>query len=140
MNFNDQTLTRPFSKHFKAVTADTVEPRLNNWVVTDPLAGTKEPLKIIFNDRLDYISAQTLISITTENNIPVEGEMVLQANESESIYVPKHFWKAGKYKIRVASNLEDLAANSLNGRFDHQRGTLKKQLETYIEEIIFYIK
>lgn len=140
LGFNGENLNKDFTKKFIAVSEDTTAPTLSNWSVTRPNADTRDFLKIDFNDRIDHISAQTLIKVVDDNAQLVEGKIILEKNESVWIFKPEHKWKKGAYKLIVNSRLEDIAANSLNGKFDHKKGTLKQEKEYHAEQLTFNIQ
>ena len=70
----------------------------------------------------------------------MEGEITLGKNESLWIFKPKLKWQKGNYKLIVNSRLEDIAANTLNGIFDHKKGSLKQEKEQYSEQVEFIIQ
>jgi hypothetical protein len=124
LDFNDQQLARSFSKTFVAVKEDRTPPRVELWHYNVPKSKSKQKLVIDFNDKIDHISAQTLIRITYKGKT-VEGEILLKNQEQQSVFEPKKQWKKGTYKIEVSPSLEDIATNSMNQVFDHKVGDLK---------------
>jgi hypothetical protein len=124
LDFNDQQLARSFSKTFVAVKEDRTPPRVELWHYNVPKSKSKQKLVIDFNDKIDHISAQTLIRITYKGKT-VEGEILLKNQEQQSVFEPKKQWKKGTYKIKVSPSLEDIATNSMNQVFDHKVGDLK---------------
>lgn len=139
-DFNDENLNQVFSKKFNAVSEDTTAPNLSNWSVSCPIANTGDFLKIDFNDKIDHISAKTLIKVVDDNGQLVVGKIILGKNESAWIFKPEHKWKKGAYNLIVNSRLEDIAANSLNGIFDHNKESLKMEKEQYSEQVKFDIR
>jgi hypothetical protein len=139
-DFNDENLNREFSKKFNTVSEDTTAPNLSDWSVTCPNANTVDFLKIDFNDRIDHISAKTLIKVADDNGRLVEGKIILEKNESVWIFKPVNKWKKGTYNLIVNSRLEDIAANSLNEIFDHKKESLKMGREQYSERLKFDIR
>ena len=140
VDFNNEKLNRRFIKKFIAVSEDTTAPNLTNWSVTCPPANTREVFTINLNDKVDHISAKTFIKIIDDNERIMEGEITLGKNESLWIFKPKLKWQKGNYKLIVNSRLEDIAANTLNGIFDHKKGSLKQEKEQYSEQVEFIIQ
>lgn len=140
LDFNNEKLNNRFIKKFIAVSEDITAPDLADWSVTCPPANTKENLTINFNDKVDHISAKTFIKIIDDNERIMEGQITLGKNESLWIFKPKLKWQKGNYKLIVNSRLEDIAANTLNGIFDHKKGSLKQEKEQYSEQVEFIIQ
>ena len=140
LDFNNEKLNKRFIKKFIAVSEDTTVPNLSNWFVGCPRANTKNCFTINFHDKIDHISAKTLIKINDEDERIVEGQITLGKNESLWIFKPKLKWQRGTYQLIVNSRLEDIAANTLNGIFDHKIGSLKQEKEQYSEQLEFIIQ
>ena len=128
MNFNDQTLEEVFVKKFIAVAEDTIPPKTEYWNLSLPKATTDDLLLIDFNDKIDHISATTLIKIFCKNK-EIKGEIALDNKEQRWSFKPDKKWEKGNYQIIIHPRLEDIAANSVNQIFDHNPADFKPDNE-----------
>lgn len=119
MDFNDQKLQQNFTKTFVAVDEDMLPPKTSEWKLSLPKVGSNDVLSIDFNDKIDHISAQTLIKFFF-NDTEIKGKTELGNQEQKLIFKPSKKWRKGNYQIIVNQRLEDIAANSLNQIFDHK--------------------
>ena len=119
LDFNDQKLGKSFTKTFVAVKEDRLAPDTKKWDLTLPKKNTKEEIEIHFNDKIDPISATTLIKIY-KGNKEIKGAILLKKKEKAWLFQPLNEWEIGEYQIVVNPRLEDIAANSLTQIFDHK--------------------
>tara|TARA_B110000091_G_scaffold178653_1_gene194531 strand:- start:1701 stop:2495 length:795 start_codon:yes stop_codon:yes gene_type:complete len=119
LDFSDQQLKENFTKTFLAVQEDTIAPDTKLWQLTLPKVNTQDVIIIDFKDKIDHISAQTLIKVF-QNNKEIHGLISLTNNEQKYTFKPVKNWKKGSYQILVHPSLEDIAANSVNQVFDHK--------------------
>ena len=119
LDFNNQALSNSFTKIFIAVKEDRLPPNTKSWKVFLPKANTKEAIVIDFKDKIDHISAYTLIKVF-KDKIEIKGEISLTNQEQKWVLHPYKNWKKGNYSIIVNPLLEDIAANSVNQVFDHK--------------------
>lgn len=123
LGFNNQPLANSYSKKFTAVKEDIVPPDTKKWKLSLPISNTTEPIVIDFKDKIDHISANTLIKIFRDNK-EIKGKMFLQNHEQKAIFIPYKKFKKGSYQLIVNYRLEDIAANSVNQVFDHKLSDL----------------
>jgi hypothetical protein len=119
LDFNDQQLKENLTKTFLAVQADTIPPDTKIWQLTLPKVNTQDIITIDFKDKIDHISAQTLIKVF-QNNKEIHGLISLTNKEQKYTFMPDKNWKKGSYQILLHASLEDIAANSVNQVFDHK--------------------
>jgi hypothetical protein len=119
LDFNDQQLKENFTKTFIAVQEDTIPPDTKLWQLTLPKVNSQDVITIDFKDKIDHISAQTLIKVF-QNGKEIQGLISLSNEEQKYIFKPDKNWKKGSYQILVHPSLEDIAANSINQVFDHK--------------------
>ena len=118
MDFNDQKLSGKFSKTFLAVKEDRVPPDTENWKLLLPKANSSDAILINFQDKIDHVSAHTLIKVF-QNNKEIQGQISLSNQEQNWAFKPFKNWEKGNYSIIINPRLEDIVANSLNQIFDH---------------------
>jgi hypothetical protein len=119
LDFNDQQLKENFIKSFIAVQEDIIAPDTKLWQLTLPKVNTQDVITIDFKDKIDHISAETLIKVF-KNDKEIQGLISLTNKEQKYIFKPDKNWKKGSYQILVHPSLEDITANSVNQVFDHK--------------------
>lgn len=130
LDFNNRTLSKSFTKIVTAVQEDRLAPDIKNWKLHLPKCHSKQAITIHFNDKIDYISAQTLITIF-KDEVVIKGAFLLINQDQTLTFIPYKNWKKGNYTIRINSQLEDIAANSLNQVFDHKPSDFEPKITKY---------
>lgn len=105
-------------KRFAAGPPDHETPKPDEWDLTTPKAGSRDPLIIAFGEPLDRRLAGRLISAMTTQRRIVNGRVVVDRNETRWLLTPAEPWKAGDYMLQVEGILEDLAGNSVGRPFE----------------------
>ena len=126
LDFNNQTLSSSFTKTFIAVKEDVHPPDTKNWTISLPKANSSEAVSIDFKDKIDHISAHTLIKVFKDGR-EINGKISLIEEEEKWVFKPNKYWKKGNYSIIVNPQLEDIAANSVNQVFDHSPSDFKQK-------------
>jgi hypothetical protein len=110
-------LKQPAFKAFVVGARDSSSPDLQKWALHVPQAGSRQPLIIHFGEPLDYFLSQETIRIVDENN-EVAGKAEARYKETQLVFHPEKPWPAGRYRLQVAAELEDLAGNNLQRPFE----------------------
>ena len=118
LDINGAPLLQNFEKTFLVVGVDRNSPVPEDWSIDQPEAGTKEPLRIHFNEPMDYGLLHSAITVIREGNTRVKGHISVSQEESVWVFAPSTPWQIANYKIRVNAWLEDLAGNNLRRKFD----------------------
>ena len=110
---NGVPLAETFRHDFTAGPAERrgIDPKL--WKLSEPKAGTAEPLVIDFDRPLDYALLQDVFKIPG-----VSGSAASSPGESQWRFQPAQPWKSGDYNLIVDMALEDLAGNRIGRPFD----------------------
>jgi hypothetical protein len=106
-------LKEGFTKTFKVGPAIRKRLELNKWRITEPKAGTREPLIVRFPQMMDFALVGRLLRVP---GIP--GTVAVDRNETRWNYIPNETWKSGEYHIEVEPALEDVAGNRMDHVFD----------------------
>ena len=112
------SLMNPYSKMIYVFGRDIHSPKIDDWNIQTPPAGTKKALIIDFKEPLDAILTLEAFQINTQEQRPITGTFELNQNENQLSFSPDNPWVKGNYTITVDSILEDLAGNNLNRLFD----------------------
>jgi hypothetical protein len=109
-----------FRKAFQIGPADRTPPDPRRWKIQAPVAGTRAPVVVEFDEPLDQALALRLITIGSGpgTTARMSGEATLAANERRWSWLPSEPWAAGTYQLVVASTIEDLAGNNIGKTFD----------------------
>lgn len=105
-------------KEFRVGPPDRSPPNPMSWHITRPTPKTRERLKIGFPESLDHALASRVIWIEDAKHDPIVGDVRLEKNETHWSLLPENAWPAGRYHLRAALILEDLAGNSIGRPFE----------------------
>jgi hypothetical protein len=133
-------LATRFIKQFIAVKEDTIAPAMSDWKIINPIANTLLPVMVYFRESIDHISALSYLIITDSNGKKIKGNISLKRNETVWEFTPALPWKKGDYRLIINDRLEDIAANNLNGSFDHFKGMLKDSKEGSVETVTIRVE
>ncbi len=127
-------LQQPYSKKFFVRERDDVSPQPESWKITAPQAASKGPLRIALNESLDYFLLQETITVLDETGNKIGGAIKINAQEKELAFSSDKEWKKGRYRLRIASYLEDIAGNNLMRPFDRDiTRQVEKKVDDYAE-------
>ena len=111
-------LVEPCRKEFHVVAADDTQPDASKWRVQTPRAGTKEPLRIDFDEPLDHAMLLRVLEVADGQERFVAGKIEVGKDEQSWSFSPELAWTAGPHNIFVDTTLEDLAGNSIGRPFE----------------------
>ncbi|WP_395747748.1 Ig-like domain-containing protein [Prosthecobacter sp.] len=106
-----------------ALTAGAVDhatPNPGRWQIRVPQAGTRDPLKVTFDEPLDPAMLASALKVRCAE-ADVAGTVALALDARTWYFIPAEPWVAGKGAIIVDPLLEDLAGNNLLGPFEVDR-------------------
>ena len=112
------TLGRSATKSFVTVPRDSLSPNPEQWTIKPPKPGSRESLTVTFGESLDYSLLTETLHILDEEGRAVAGKWQPVDEEKRGLFKPAMAWKAGLYRLKIESRLEDLAGNNLNRPFD----------------------
>ena len=110
-------LPKSYSKSLTVSARDENIPVPEQWTLKPPKAGTKDALRVVFHEALDYMLVMEAIQIR-DSGTAVSGTMSTINKELTALFVPDEPWRTGVYHLSIESRLEDLAGNNLNRLFD----------------------
>ena len=133
-------LSKPYTRQFFVSSRDSVGPDINQWKLEVPGSGTKEPLVIHTMEPLDYFLLHETLKIVDDNRKKTEVSVKITHHESVVSLIPNKPWKPGRYRLVVASYLEDLAGNNLDKLFDRDITTKQDTDDQVLHEKQFTIR
>lgn len=110
-------LAEEFSRGFVAGPSDVEVPDLSAWLLSGPIVGTTQPLRVSLGSVHDHLSMAFRIRVQLGGK-PLAGRIALADNETVWMFTPKAPWTAAPYEVSVGEQLEDLAGNRPGELFD----------------------
>ena len=114
-------LRADFRKHFSVGPADEQSPDPRRWQLAPPAAGSRGPLVVRFGEPLDQALLERMLWVVDADGQRLPGEMIIGERETSWSFAPERRWQAGKYQLVADTLLEDLAGNSIAGKFEVER-------------------
>lgn len=110
---NGNPLAETFRHDFAAGPAErrAIDPQL--WKLSEPRAGTAEPLVVTFDRPLDYALLGDSFQVAG-----VSGKAAIGPGETGWRFQPDRPWTPGEHNLVVGTELEDLAGNRIGRPFD----------------------
>jgi hypothetical protein len=105
-------------KAFRVGPEDDRPPMPATWSIFPPQSGTVAPLVVSFPESLDHVLLLDRLIIRDARGAVVSGSIAIGREETEWRFTPTAKWVAGDYVIDVATDLEDLAGNSIARPFE----------------------
>jgi hypothetical protein len=112
------SLATDFKHSFTTIAEDRKRPLPQDWTLTLPRVGTREPLAIRFDEPLDRALLDGYLEILNAQAEPVSVTMIPVIGDDRCTVVPEKPWKSGNHLLQVSDLLEDLAGNTRVRVFD----------------------
>lgn len=106
-------LVQGMEKKFVGAPSDRTPPAPRLWKITEPAAGTRDPLIIRFPKPMDAALLERMLRVEL-----VEGRITVTDFEREWHYTPNAPWQPGVHRILADNLLEDISGNHLDKPFD----------------------
>jgi hypothetical protein len=113
-----QPLGKDVVKKFRTTAADSRRPLPQDWRLTPPAAGTRQPLRLDFDEPLDHALMQRCLDVRDAAGGEVAGTVRVGEKEASWLFEPARPWQAAEYSVRVEELLEDVAGNTPIRVFD----------------------
>ena len=113
-----QSLKVAFAKKFKVSAPDNEQPDPRQWKLSKPVANSRTPLEVRFNEPLDHAMLHRVLGISNSRGKPVPGKITVDQHETRWSFQPSTSWQAGDYQLVVNSELEDRSGNSIGRKFE----------------------
>ncbi len=118
---------------FDTVQADHQCPSLERWRITAPKVGTREPVRIDFDEALDTAMLTSALHVLSQGK-KLALEVSLSPSGKHWSAAPEQPWKAGNYPLHADPLLEDLAGNSLTEPFEVDTEAARKTRAVLVRE------
>jgi hypothetical protein len=114
-----QPLATPFRHSFRAGPAEMKALRIEDWRVTPPNAGTRDPLTVTFPKPLDHGLMTRAVGVSRKGTTDaLAGDAAIGRREVSWTFTPRIPWTAGAYDVVALGILEDPAGNRIGRPFD----------------------
>lgn len=114
---NGLPLTEDFRRTFRVASADARPLDTATWRIRPPAAGGRTGVVVTFPEPLDHGLMMRALGIRRGDQ-PVEGEIVVDRNETRWTFTPAEPWQTGAYNLLALDILEDLAGNQIGRAFE----------------------
>jgi hypothetical protein len=111
-----------FLKTFTATASDDEQPNPEKWRIGTPKANSTDRVSLTFNEPLDHAMLSRVLQVLDADRRPIAGKTEVTEHETVWSFLPTTPWKKGVYMVDVASNIEDLAGNSIARPFETRSG------------------
>lgn len=115
---NGLPLKQRYRRTFKVGPPDEKPLAPASWKIETPAPGSSAPLTVAFPEPLDHGLLLRALGVLAPNGKPLEGEVVVGANELTWSFTPGEPWKAGPHNLVAFAMLEDLAGNRIGRAFE----------------------
>jgi hypothetical protein len=105
-------------KRFRVTDAVREPIAVEQWKIVPPAPNSRQPLVLLFPRPLDRALLSHTITIVSKGEQSIDGQIVIDQQETRWSFTPTSPWAAGPYRIRVSSSLEDVCGNSVRAAFD----------------------
>jgi hypothetical protein len=113
-------IANDFSRKFYVSGRDSELPKPIFDYFVSPEANTKQPVSLLFNERIDFTSLYKGAEIIDSDGIRVPVSLKARRSDASFQMTPLQNWKHGKYSIILHNTITDLAANRFNRLFEIQ--------------------
>lgn len=117
---NGLSLGRDYVHTFRTGPPDHQSPRPTDWTILPPAAHSHEPLTLRFPEALDYAALRHGLVVLDPEGNPVPGKAIIIDAERGWQWQPESPWAAGRYRLQIHPDLEDLAGNNPLRPFDRR--------------------
>ncbi|GGG40006.1 hypothetical protein GCM10011344_46090 [Dokdonia pacifica] len=107
-----------FKHSFSVSDPDRKKPSITSWKLQLPLANTKDPIILQYQEQLDYGSLQNTLQIVDTSGNRIKGKFIIAANQKNIYFTPLNNWNKNTYTLKCKPIIEDLSGNNLERLFD----------------------
>lgn len=130
------SLVARHSATFEATQADVTSPNPEDWKLTLPRVGTRDPITVKLDGAADHLSLAYRIRVVESNSDSIPGNLELDDAETIWRFTPVQPWNDIPYALRVDPLIEDLAGNRMDSPFDLDLSTGAESMKPTVERLI----
>ncbi len=111
-------MVQRYKKAFRVGPVDRSVPDPKSWTREIPKVGSLGKLQLWFPEPMDHALSSRLIRVEDAKGQAVLGDVSMSEAEQVWALTPEGAWKAGDYRFRILSTLEDLSGNQIGKPFE----------------------
>ncbi|MEM6956238.1 MAG: hypothetical protein AAF645_11135, partial [Myxococcota bacterium] len=121
MSLRRQALAHEHVFEFTAAPEDREAVNPSRWQLALPRVGSRDPLRVRFDEPMDHVAVMRMLSLRTANGEPLGGRWQLDQGGERATWTPCANWPETLQGIvlRVEGRFEDVAGNNINAALDH---------------------
>ena len=128
------------TKSFTVGPHDNAVPNLKRWKLAIPASGTTVPLKVNFDEAMDWAMQTTALKVVGATGHPIEGRAKSLGDETAWLFTPAQPWTKGRYFLDVNPEFEDLAGNSFARAFESSPTDASSPSSPVVTRLDFEVK
>lgn len=132
-------LNDAYAKTFSVSKEDRSRIDPANWQLTTPVENSYRALTVGFGEPVDHVSIQSYLAVHRASGEKVSGGWSATDSGRKAIFEPAQHWDGAQYELRINARFEDIAANNLNGAFEHEIGALRHDQEGWESVVPFVV-
>jgi hypothetical protein len=109
---------KDFTKSFRTTAEDRQRSKLEDWKLTAPRSGTREPATLLLPKSLDHRSLGNCLTIEDASGKKIAGTIEIDKEEKSWSFRPTQPWSKQEYRLTVDGRCEDVAGNTPRQAFD----------------------
>jgi hypothetical protein len=113
-----QKLKQEYRKRFTVGAADRQSPQPGQWRIEAPPRGSQTAVAVMFPEPLDRALLLRSITVEDASGALIAGTVSVDQEERRWQFTPQAGWQPGRYRLVIATTLEDLAGNRIGRLFD----------------------
>ena len=114
---NGLPLKEEFRRRYRVAPADEQPLDTTSWRIAPPEASSRSGVVVTFPKPLDHGLLMRALGVTRDGQ-PVDGDVVVDQQETRWTFTPKDAWRAGTYELLALDILEDPAGNQIGRAFE----------------------
>lgn len=113
-----EPLEREIRHKFTTIAEDYERPLPETWTLTEPKAGTRDPLRVESPEPLDHALIWRHVSVRGPSGELLPTKVDVDEGERSWFIEPAEPWASGEHRLVIGNLLEDLAGNTPLRVFD----------------------
>ena len=114
---NGLPLKEEFRRQYRVAPAAEQPLDTSSWRIAPPVAGSRDGVLVTFPAPLDHGLLMRALGVTRDGQ-PIEGDIVVDEQETRWTFTPSDAWGAGTYELLALDILEDPAGNQIGRAFE----------------------
>ncbi len=114
---NGLPLKEEFRRQYRVAPAQEEPLDTSSWRIAPPAARGRSGVVVTFPEPLDHGLLMRALGVTRDGQ-PINGDVVVDQQETRWTFTPKDAWRAGTYELLALDILEEPAGNQIGRAFE----------------------